>query len=512
LDRRLELVPLEGSFNWASLWEKALASWHYPQLPRPFLSQKSAEEFPFSNYRITIGPEILGRGAPYVENLFHHLIVHYIFCPRSLEASARLGLAASKVVKDPSRARAMVNVFCDIVSDSFRLERSPRDERMVFLGWRRLAEQDLSPLDKTVLGFLGRFWKSPLYEFDSTEVELLLQVFSPGIRDKSLWERQCQQMARILEPLARGHLGRGPVRSVELLKGNADAAPLGALASRLEPAQYERILAILGLKGDLKRWYRDQSYSIEIRSAGRRRQSTYPSGFAKWRHTDPLSELDVSYSLSMSPWLVPGLTTYKRETERGFLSPLPGNIPDLLVVLDSSRSMGGHSMQTKTHKATLAAFKACQFALQQGAEIAAINFSDKYLLAPWTRDLGAVEDVLVEHLCGRTSLPGRAILEMAKAKKGCLILCISDTHIQNLYTEWDYLEEVSSIASFVLFCIHQEGTDRRVEEALKLLGKVYYVNSLQDLLFLVVETTEGAYGIGESFISLESCARPGMPG
>lgn len=497
------MVPLAGSFDWASLWESALASWHYPQLPRPVLDQGSAEEFPFSNYRITLGPEILGQGPPYVENLFHHLIVHYIFCPRSLEASARLALAASKVSRDPGRARAMVNIFCDIVADSFRLERSPRDERLALLGWRRLAEQDLSPLDEAVLGFLSSFWSRPIYEYGSPEIDLLLQVFSPGIRDKSLWERQCQQMARILAPLAPGHLGRGPVRSVELLNGNAEAAPLAAIACRLEPAQYERILAVLGLKGDLKRWYRDQSYSIEIKSAGRRRQSTYPSGFAKWRHTDPLSELDVSYSLSMSPFLVPGLTTYKREKERGFHSPLPGKVPDLLVVLDSSRSMGGHGIETKTHKATLAAFKAFHFALQQGSEIAAINFSEKYLLAPWTRELGGVEDVLVEHLCGRTYLPGKAILEMAEAKKGCLILCITDTHIQNLYTEWDYLEDVSSIASFVLFCIHQEGTDRRVEDALKLLGKVYYVNRLEDLLFLVVDATEQAYGIGESFISLE---------
>jgi cob(I)alamin adenosyltransferase len=42
-----------------------------------------------------------------------------------------------------------------------------------------------------------------------------------------------------------------------------------------------------------------------------------------------------------------------------------------------------------------------------------------------------------------------------------------------------------------------------VEDALKLLGRVYYVNRLEDLLFLVVEVTEQAYGIGESFISLE---------
>ena len=62
-------------------------------------------------------------------------------------------------------------------------------------------------------------------------------------------------------------------------------------------------------------------------------------------------------------------------------------VPDLLIVLDSSRSMEGPKMGTKTHRATLAAFKACQFAHSKGAEIAAINFSEKYLVAPWTRDL-----------------------------------------------------------------------------------------------------------------------------
>jgi hypothetical protein len=124
------MVPLAELFDWESLWDRSRASWHYPQLPKPVLGQISADEFPFSNYRITLGPELLGQGGSYVENLFHHLIVHYIFCPRSLEASARLAMAASKAVKDPLKARAMVNIFSDIVTDSFRLERSQRDQEL----------------------------------------------------------------------------------------------------------------------------------------------------------------------------------------------------------------------------------------------------------------------------------------------------------------------------------------------------------------------------------------------
>ena len=69
-------------------------------------------------------------------------------------------------------------------------------------------------------------------------------------------------------------------------------------------------------------------------------------------------------------------------------------------------------------------------------EIAAINYSEKYLALPWTRDLNAVEDVRVVFFSTRTHIPGKAIRALAEERPGCLILCITDTHIQNLYQEW----------------------------------------------------------------------------
>lgn len=159
-------------------------------------------------------------------------------------------------------------------------------------------------------------------------------------------------------------------------------------------------------------------------------------------------------------------------------------------------------MGTKTHKATLAAFKACWFAHSKGAMVAAINFSEKYLVAPWTRDLNVVEDVLVEFFCTRTHIPGKAIRELAVARPGCLILCITDTHIQNLYQEWDSIKKASAAGKFVLFCIDQEYRDKHVEETLASLGQVYYINRLEDLVSLVVDVTGRAYS-GESFISLQ---------
>ena len=40
------------------------------------------------------------------------------------------------VKPDISRARCLVNIFTDIVVDSFWLERSPDDEKKVLLGWK----------------------------------------------------------------------------------------------------------------------------------------------------------------------------------------------------------------------------------------------------------------------------------------------------------------------------------------------------------------------------------------
>ena len=67
-----------------------------------------------------------------------------------------------------------------------------------------------------------------------------------------------------------GILGHGQIRCLEILNGSAHAVPV-ACAAGLDPGKYEEALAVLGLQGDLKRWYRDQSYSIEIREIPRSR-------------------------------------------------------------------------------------------------------------------------------------------------------------------------------------------------------------------------------------------------
>jgi hypothetical protein len=72
----------------------------------------------------------------------------------------------------------MVNIFADVVVDSFRLERSQEDEKKVLMGWKRLADMErqgqknLMPLDRVILGFLKEFWGASLPACPQAEVDL----------------------------------------------------------------------------------------------------------------------------------------------------------------------------------------------------------------------------------------------------------------------------------------------------------------------------------------------------
>jgi hypothetical protein len=48
----------------------------------------------------------------------------------------------------------------------------------------------------------------------------------------------------------------------------------------------------------------------------------------------------------------------------------------------------------------------------------------------------------------------------------------------------------------VLFCIDETNKNKQVEDALKSLGTVYYINRLDDLISLVVDATKSAYRAG----------------
>ena len=98
---------------------------------------------------------------------------------------------------------------------------------------------------------------------------------------------------------------------------------------------------------------------------------------------DPIEDLDVVQTILTSPVVIPNITTRKWANKEG-----PGHleekqIPDLLIVLDSSGSMGWNYIATSNrgrgpyHTALVASFAALHFAANRGVKNSIINFSNR---------------------------------------------------------------------------------------------------------------------------------------
>jgi len=215
---------------------------------------------------------------------------------------------------------------------------------------------------------------------------------------------------------------------------------------------------------------------------------------------DPISEMDLIYSLSLSNYLIPGLTTFKRQYEEGKITPKEKKVPDLLIVIDSSYSMGEHIRGTKTFFACLAAFKAYRYAIDKGAKVAVINFSGKdnkplFIQQDWTDDVEKIENTLIYHYGLYTCIPGKAIKEISE-RKNSLIIVLTDAQIQNFWNEIEYLKDAAKKNFLVIMCnAYNKGQAKEnpAVEELQKFGKIYFITKADDLIGLTIETTKSVY-------------------
>ncbi len=293
-------------------------------------------------------------------------------------------------------------------------------------------------------------------------------------------------------------------RSLEEIQQKKDSTALQKIAEKNDIKEYRDVLKALGITNDeseaIKRWYKDQAYGIEIMHTEKFDKTEYAISPTKWRIEDPVSELDFTYSFSLSNYLIPGLTTFKRQFEEGKITPKEKKVPDLLIVIDSSYSMGEHIRGTKTFFATLAAFKAYRYAIDKGAKVAVINFSGKdskplFIRQDWTDDAEKIEEHLIYHYGLYTCIPGKAIEEISKAKNA-LIIILTDTQIQNFWNEIKYLKDAAKENFLVIMCTaYNEGQAKEnpAVEELQKIGKIYFITKASDLIGLTIETTRSVY-------------------
>ncbi len=273
-----------------------------------------------------------------------------------------------------------------------------------------------------------------------------------------------------------------------------------------EFGRFQAVAQLYGINDSREKqaiWYRSQAknllkFEITIQKPG----GSIPVSIEKWRLGDPLEDLDIVQSLISSPILIPNVTTKKWNYLLGPGTKIHEQLPDLMIVLDSSGSMDWNfhndKISGKFHVALLASFAALHYSLSQGSYAAVINFSEKTRSTKWSNDIHYLEKHLLDYQGSGTILPSQKMINLAKKadSKSC-ILVITDFEIQNWNQSFSDFQNLLQMGN-MLICFFIDGYEEELEQSyiksLKEMGaKFYCINRKSDLIGLVIREVRSIY-------------------
>jgi hypothetical protein len=306
------------------------------------------------------------------------------------------------------------------------------------------------------------------------------EIISNKFEDESLWEKKVSKLALILQPLINvtfnlvdiKHKKRknfvnkkspaeenmyieipediieimdNPIesRNIDKLKpDNKDTLTQKAedFAKETPYSEFGAPASQAGILLDLNplaTWYRGKAKDlIQIKIYEEKKGEELPIFPETWRLGDPIEELDITQTLLNSPIIIPNITTRKwvKREHDGIIREV--QIPDLLLVIDSSGSMNwNYNKKHPTgtyHTALIAAFAALHFAAQKAIKFSVINFSNIADTCNWTSNYHLAEETLLRYQGGGTQLPLKAISNQCKiATNNVLVFIITDFGIYN---------------------------------------------------------------------------------
>ena len=297
----------------------------------------------------------------------------------------------------------------------------------------------------------------------------------------------------------------------------------GALGQRREPFEYGEILRAAGLKlsdHDMAvRYYREAAFPYLIpfptRSAPESKEPLM-EGLEIWELGDPMDDIDWLQSVALSPVVVPGVTTVKRQY--GLVEGArPATVPiDLDIYVDSSGSMP--NPQQRISYMALAGAVICLSALRAGSRVQATLWSGKnqVLATPgFVSDQEEILRVLTGFYGGGTAFPihalRRSYAERKAGERDCHILMISDDGITTMFgadergnSGWDVaamaLEKgrAGGTMALNLYADWQQSTSsdcRLLRRAHEEQGwEIYSVNALEKLIEFAHDFSRRHYG------------------
>ena len=381
-------------------------------------------------------------------------------------------------------------------------------------------------------------------------------IILKNYEDESLWEKKVQKIAKILKDLLKeecslantvediegksrtknGNNYENPfsipndvletfgdiseVKNIDMIKsgdsGNKKSRGPGEISDIENAAEeiaqdidYKTFLDVLNLYGmnslneKLGIWYRSRAKNLlrfnffESKPSGA--IPIYPE---TWRIGDPLEELDPVQTLLTSPTIIPNITTRKWSHQDGPSQRISKELPDMMIVIDSSGSMEWNFKRKKIsgryHVSLLAAFAALHYVINHGNHVSAINFSNRVIKTNWTNNFYEIEQTLLKYIGQGTTLPTRTMLQMAKtADRPSLIILISDLELYNwenaLKTFRTLMQMGHTLIAFFIDGDEEVLEQEDFKELIARGAKFYCINKMKDLIGLVISEVETIY-------------------
>ena len=482
-----------------------------------------------------------------------HEISHYQIIPYDGLINAKLLNAAMKHM-DENHAPIIVNLFADLIIDTKLHIRYPK-----LISWelkttyKHILDTNINHISKFSL-YLFRVYELLLnikILDANTQVSNDLNLFaskteniiSTKFENDSLWQSKVSKLALLLKPLLadtfnivgsnskkkKGYERKklpgkqqkemeipediidmmdNPLESknVDKLKAeNEDELTQKAedFAKDIPFSEFGSPANQAGLILDLNplaTWYRANAKNlIEIKIYEEQKGEQLPIYPETWRLGDPIESLDITQTLLNSPIIIPNITTRKWVKTEDKMQLKEKEIPDLLIVLDSSGSMNWNYKSKRPsgtyHTALIAAFAALHYVARKPIKFSVINFSNRADICDWTSNYKHAELTLLRYQGGGTQLPLRAISKQCqKANQKVLIFIITDFGIYNWNaskkTFIKLLDQGHHVVGFFI------GSSEIPKTKFKnLLSKMsfYPINKSKDLISLVIKEIINQY-------------------
>ena len=222
---------------------------------------------------------------------------------------------------------------------------------------------------------------------------------------------------------------------------------LDQLAQETSIEQFSETLAAAGINSISERdkqkiWFnannQDTIPIIERIPKGCPSNYSFP---ATWKIGDPIEDIDMMLSFSISPKIIPGITTRKwvKNSESDYGSE--NQNADLLLVIDTSGSMGSiHNPKENLHQAILASYGILKYFEYISSNVALIGFSDYITIhEEWTKEYEKVREKLLINGSGGTTFPISKIRTTISSNRSRIVtVIITDGSISNLSNTIEY--------------------------------------------------------------------------